>query len=337
MPGDYKFTVSATDSSTGTGPYSGSRAYAMHINPGYPVISPASLPQAKVGAAFSASLCAANGVAPYSYAVTAGALPAGVGLSSSCQFSVTPTEAGVFAFTVSSTDSAGGAGPYTGTIDYTLTVAAPTLALTPESVTPGTVGVAYSRTLSASGGTAPYAYAVTAGALPTGLSLGGATGVVSGTPTAGGTFAFTVTATDSSTGTGAPFTVSRAYSLTINAPIVQITPAVLPAGRQTVAYSQSLSATGGNAPYSFAVTAGALLYGGLALLVLRPLRRVTRSMERFAADPESEAETPSDRHDEIGRVERELARMQEEVRQSLRSRARLVALGEAVEIGRAHV
>lgn len=78
------------------------------------------------------------------------------------------------------------------------------------------------------------------------------------------------------------------------------------------------------------VTAGALLYGGLALLVLRPLRRVTRSMERFAADPESEPEAPSDRHDEIGRVERELARMQDEVRQSLRSRARLVALGEAV-------
>lgn len=77
-------------------------------------------------------------------------------------------------------------------------------------------------------------------------------------------------------------------------------------------------------------TAGALLYGGLALLVLRPLRRVTRSMERFAAEPESDPETPSDRHDEIGRVERELARMQEEVRQSLRSRARLVALGEAV-------
>ncbi|KAK0358770.1 hypothetical protein LTR94_034035, partial [Friedmanniomyces endolithicus] len=78
------------------------------------------------------------------------------------------------------------------------------------------------------------------------------------------------------------------------------------------------------------LTAGALLYGGLALLVLRPLRRVTRSMERFAADPESEAVPPSDRHDEIGRVERELSRMQEEVRQSLRSRARLVALGEAV-------
>lgn len=78
------------------------------------------------------------------------------------------------------------------------------------------------------------------------------------------------------------------------------------------------------------IAAGGLLYGGLAFLVLQPLRRVTRSIERFALDPEAEGDPPSDRHDEIGRVERELARMQEEVRVSLRSRARLVALGEAV-------
>jgi signal transduction histidine kinase len=76
--------------------------------------------------------------------------------------------------------------------------------------------------------------------------------------------------------------------------------------------------------------AGGLLYAGLAFLVLRPLARVTQSIEAFADDPEGLAPTPSDRQDEIGQVERELARMQEEVRQSLRSRARLAALGEAV-------
>lgn len=76
--------------------------------------------------------------------------------------------------------------------------------------------------------------------------------------------------------------------------------------------------------------AGALLYAALAFLVLRPLGRVTRSIEVFAADPEALQPPPSDRRDEIGRVERELARMQEEVRVSLRSRARLAALGEAV-------
>ena len=78
------------------------------------------------------------------------------------------------------------------------------------------------------------------------------------------------------------------------------------------------------------LAAGALLYAGLSYLVLQPLRRVTRSIEGFAADPETVAPTPSDRQDEIGRVERELARMQDEVRQSLRARSRLVALGEAV-------
>ncbi|KAK0341836.1 hypothetical protein LTR94_024763, partial [Friedmanniomyces endolithicus] len=61
-----------------------------------------------------------------------------------------------------------------------------------------------------------------------------------------------------------------------------------------------------------AAVAGGLLYASLSMLVLQPLRRVTRSIERFAANPESPAETPSDRQDEIGRVERELARMQEE-------------------------
>ena len=76
--------------------------------------------------------------------------------------------------------------------------------------------------------------------------------------------------------------------------------------------------------------AGALLYAALALLVLRPMRRVTASIERFSADPEAPSEPPQGRRDEIGRVEDELARMQEEVRQALRSRARLAALGEAV-------
>lgn len=77
--------------------------------------------------------------------------------------------------------------------------------------------------------------------------------------------------------------------------------------------------------------AGGLLYAALAYLVLAPMRRVTASIERFRADPETPPPNPpSGRRDEIGRVEAELDRMQEEVRQSLRSRARLVALGEAV-------
>ncbi len=80
------------------------------------------------------------------------------------------------------------------------------------------------------------------------------------------------------------------------------------------------------------VTAGAVVYLALAGFIVRPMRRLALSIERFRADPESgEAPAPTpERRDEIGRVEAELARMQEEVRQALRSRARLAALGEAV-------
>lgn len=77
--------------------------------------------------------------------------------------------------------------------------------------------------------------------------------------------------------------------------------------------------------------AGALLYLALSILILQPMQRVTRSIEHFRDDPESlPGAPPPRRRDEIGRVEEELARMQEEVRQALRSRARLAALGEAV-------
>jgi signal transduction histidine kinase len=80
------------------------------------------------------------------------------------------------------------------------------------------------------------------------------------------------------------------------------------------------------------VLAGAMIYAALAAFIVRPMRRITASIERFRDDPEdaAAASEPSGRRDEIGRVEEELARMQDEVRQALRSRARLAALGEAV-------
>ena len=60
----------------------------------------------------------------------------------------------------------------------------------------GPPGVSYAQTLTAGGGTGPYTFALTAGSLPTGLSLSSG-GAVSGTPTAIGTSSFTVQATDS--------------------------------------------------------------------------------------------------------------------------------------------
>ena len=76
-----------------------------------------------------------------------------------------------------------------------MTIDAPALTVTPPVLPSAITAQAYSQNFSTTGGVAPYRYAVTAGALPTGLTLSTA-GVLSGTPTQGGAFTFTVSATD---------------------------------------------------------------------------------------------------------------------------------------------
>jgi Putative Ig domain len=83
------------------------------------------------------------------------------------------------------------------------------IVLNPPTLPNGSLGTPYNQAITATGGTAPYTFAVTAGTLPNGLTLS-TIGVLSGTPTIGGTFNFTVTATDSNTNTG-----SRDYTIQI--------------------------------------------------------------------------------------------------------------------------
>jgi uncharacterized protein (TIGR03437 family) len=85
------------------------------------------------------------------------------------------------------------------------------ITVNPASLPGGAQGAVYNQTITATGGVAPYSFAVTS-ALPPGLTLS-AGGVISGTPAASGTFNFTALATDANNCTGA-----RDYSLSINAP-----------------------------------------------------------------------------------------------------------------------
>lgn len=91
----------------------------------------------------------------------------------------------------------------------------PTITLTPPTLPNSYVGVPYNQSVTAQEGIAPYNYAISAGALPTNLTLNPATGAITGIPVTPGTFNFTVTATDSSPGIG-PFTGSRAYSILVS-------------------------------------------------------------------------------------------------------------------------
>jgi hypothetical protein len=84
--------------------------------------------------------------------------------------------------------------------------------LAPASLPHAPVGIPYGQAVTASGPAGPFTFAVSAGALPPGLTLGGS-GAIAGTPTAAGTFAFTVTATGPALATG-----NRAYTLTVDPP-----------------------------------------------------------------------------------------------------------------------
>ncbi|WP_211453034.1 putative Ig domain-containing protein [Collimonas antrihumi] len=258
--GTYTASIVIHDSTTGSGPYPVPFDVSIAIN-ATPVVvlSPPTLSAGNVGTLYNGSsltLNASGGTAPYAFAITSGALPAGMSLSSAGVLSGTPTAGGNFNFTVRATDQ----NSFPGSLAYTLTINAPTIAVAPTTLPAATVAVAYgSQTLTANGGTAPYTYAMTSGALPAGMTLS-SSGVLSGTPTAGGVFNFTVTATDSSTGTG-PYTGSRAYSFTVNAPIIALSPTTLPTMTAGTAVNLNIAASGGTAPYTYSITAGALPNG----------------------------------------------------------------------------
>ncbi|MGJ4728833.1 putative Ig domain-containing protein [Luteimonas sp. SDU101] len=250
--GTFNFVLVARDSTTGPGaPFGVASGYAITVAAPAITLSPASLASGAVGAAYGGNIVAAGGIGPYSYAVTAGALPAGMTLSSGGLLTGTPIVAGSYGFTVSATDANG----QSGSQAYTLAIAAPSLTLSPAAgaLPSALYNNAYSQVFTAAGGIAPYTYSLVSGALPAGLTLM-ADGSLSGTPTVSGSFSFSVRATDSSGGVGAPFWIDGAYTLSVAAPAIALTPAALADGVAGTAYSQTIGASGGVAPYTFAAT-----------------------------------------------------------------------------------
>jgi uncharacterized repeat protein (TIGR01451 family) len=256
--GAFAFTVEAADSESPA--VSGTQALTLTVSPAPVVVSTTSVPGGTVGAAYSQQLSASGGVAPYSWSVEGGSLPAGLSLSAAGVLSGTPSAAGSFTFTVEAADSETPAA-LTGSQSLTLTVNPAPVVISTTSLPAGTAGAAYSQSLLATGGVPPYAWSVEGGSLPAGLSLSAA-GVLSGTPTAPGSFTFTVEAADSETPTA--LTGSQSLTLTVNpAPVaaLAVSTASLPGGTQNTAYSQSLSATGGVTPYAWSVAKGSLPAG----------------------------------------------------------------------------
>jgi large repetitive protein len=227
-------------------------------------LSPPTLPNGTVAVAYSQTITASGGTAPYTFTVTSGTLPSGLVLTAAGVLAGTPTTAGTFTFTVRGTDAQG----CFGAVAYTIVIAAaavppvgcPAITLSPPTVPPGTVGVAYSQTITGSGGTAPYSFGVTSGTLPAGLTLT-AGGVLAGTPTTAGSSTVTIRGTDANGCFGTivyTIVIAAASVPPAGCPVITLSPLTAGSGTVGVAYSRTFTASGGTAPYTFGVTNGAL-------------------------------------------------------------------------------
>ena len=143
------------------------------------------------------------------------------------------------------------------------------LLITTTSLPDGVLNAAYSATLQSIGGTGAVTWSLTTGTLPAGLTLNPSTGAMTGTPTAAGSSAITLSATDTAS---PPNSVAIPLSITIHAaaPAFAISTASLPNGTIGVPYDQILITTGGTSPLTWSFT-GSLPPG----LTLHPSGEIT--------------------------------------------------------------
>jgi large repetitive protein len=227
----------------------GSRTYTPTIILPTITITPTTLSNATTGQYYQKNIIASGGTPPYTYAVTANTLPTSLSLSSGGVLDGIVNAPGTTVFTITATDSYNS----TGNIVYSLTSDPITLVVGPATIPDGTCGLPYSVQFFTSAGITPYVFSVTAGTLPTGLTLNPLNGLLSGVCLDDGPYSFTVTATDAFLNTG-----SNSYTTTF---VADILPQSLPNPVERIPYTQILSAVGGVAPYTFAVTTGALPTG----------------------------------------------------------------------------
>jgi len=167
-------------------------------------VNPPTLNSAPQGVPYSQTFTQSGGVAPVFFGIT-GTIPPGLSFSGAT-LSGTPTVMGTYNFTVSVVDTNG----CVGSANYSLVINCPTITLNPPTLPNGIFGKAYSQQLSQTGGTVPVTFSQISGSLPNGVTLSNS-GLLSGIPTASGTFNFTLQVRDATNCVG-----TRAYSVVIS-------------------------------------------------------------------------------------------------------------------------
>ncbi len=213
-------------------------------------VTTTTLPDAKVGTAYSATLQATGGTAPYTWTAAPGMLgtiPPGLTLNTSGTIAGTPTEPGPFnSLSFVATDSKGATGTSSA---LSIQVAALPLTITTTSLPNGIIGQPYDEFLTLAGGDPPFNWTVKSGVLPAGLTLNPSSGGIKGTPTAAGTNPLVFQVTDSDGTVATSTNLSLLFTLTVAT-------TSLPDGKVNVPYTATLQATGGTTPYTWSFPNG---------------------------------------------------------------------------------
>jgi hypothetical protein len=254
--GSYVFVVQVYDQQT---QQITNKTFGMSVTSGVLRIIETTIPFGVVGQPYSVTLHGDGGAPPYTWLLESGSVN-GLNIDfNSGVLSGTPQSNGNFTVGVILRDAAGQSLTYR----YSLFVAAP-LSVVTSSLPNGALNTNYVQpsglpvVLEAGGGQSPYRWQIISGGLPPGLTLDGNTGRITGTPTAEGRYNIGVRVTDAGSRTA-----SKDLSILVGQGL-QITTTTLPDGSVNVAYNQTLAASGGQTPYSWAVSSGALP-GGLTL------------------------------------------------------------------------
>ncbi len=232
----------------------GSTPFTMTIN-GAPTSFSAQTPgSGVVGTPYSYTLVA-NGLPAPTYSLVSGTLPTGLTLSGAGVISGTPTVAGTFGpITVQASNGAGSVNTSAFSITVSATGSAPTM-FTAQSPPNGLVSSAYAYTFAANGSPAP-SFSLVSGTFPTGLTLNGSNGLLSGVPSVAGVFGpITLSAMN-----GFGSVNSAPFNITVNAAPTTFTAQTPPSGAVSVAYSYAITADGYPAP-TYSLISGALPAG----------------------------------------------------------------------------
>jgi len=238
-------SVTITASATG---YVATSSGLVNVAAGL-AITTKTLPAGTLNAPYTATVATTGGMGPYTFAATN--LPAGLTINSnSGVISGTPTgPAGTSTANLTVKDSTNP--QLSAFASLSISIAPPPLAITTASpLTSGAVGVAYTATVAATGGTTPYTWSATG--LAAGLTINASSGVISGTPTGPtGTSTANVTVKDSAT----PQQIANAsLSITIRATLTISTTSPLTSGIVNTAYTATVVAAGGPTPYTWSAT-----------------------------------------------------------------------------------